>query len=71
MKPWYKSKIIWTNIGAFVGAIVPILGTQLGDIIGNETALQITAVIGLLNAMLQVGLRIFVSTSTSITAGPV
>lgn len=70
MKKWYQSKTVWTNIGAFAAAVVPILGTQLGDIIGIDMALRIAAITALINAVLQIGIRVFV-TSEPITRGSV
>lgn len=64
-KPWYRSATIWTNIGVFAASVVPLLSTQLGDIIGVDRALQIAAVLGLGNAVLQVGIRVF------LTSGPI
>lgn len=61
-KPWYKSATIWTNIGVFAASVVPLLSTQLGDIIGVDAALRIAAVLGLANAILQVGIRVFLTT---------
>ena len=64
-KVWYKSTTIWTNIGAFSAIVVPIISTQLGDVIGVERALQIAAGAGFLNSILQVGIRVF------LTSGPI
>jgi hypothetical protein len=60
-KPWYKSATIWSNIGVFFASVVPLISTQLGDIIGVDRALQIAAILGLCNAVLQVGIRVFLT----------
>ena len=67
-KPWWKSTTIWVNIGAFLSMLIPIVGTQLGDIIGTERALQVASVIGLINAILGIAIRAFL-TSTAIKPG--
>lgn len=70
MKPWYQSVTIWTNIGAFTAALAPIISTQLGDAIGVDRALQVSAVFGMANMVLQLFIRYFI-TSSGIQRGSV
>ncbi len=68
-KPWYRSATIWTNIALALAMIVPILSAQLGQIVGDDMALRIAAGAGLLNAVVQVIVRVFF-TSTAISGSP-
>ena len=68
-KRWYQSTAIWTNIALALAMIVPILSAQLGQIVGDDMALRIAASAGLLNAVVQVIVRVFF-TSTAIATGP-
>ena len=70
MKPWYQSVTIWTNIGAFAAAAVPLVSSQLGDVIGVDRALQVSTALGLGNALLQLFIRYFL-TSSGIQRGSV
>jgi ActR/RegA family two-component response regulator len=63
MKRWYSSRAIWTNIAMAVAMLVPIASTQLVDVVGVDMALKVGAGLGLLNAVLQVVIRVFVTDS--------
>lgn len=62
-KPWYTSRAVWTNIAMFSAALIPIISSQAGDVIGTTMALQVATVLGLFNAVLQVAIRIFLTDS--------
>ena len=68
-KRWYQSVTVWSNIGVFAASVVPIISTQLGDIIGVERSLQIAAVLGLGNAILQVAIRVFLTNAPITPSG--
>ena len=68
-KRWYQSVTVWSNIGVFTASVVPIISTQLGDIIGVERSLQIAAVLGLGNAILQVAIRVFLTNAPITPSG--
>ena len=65
-KPWYRSATIWTNVALALAMIVPILSAQLGAVVGHDLALRIAAGAGLLNALVQVIVRVFF-TNTALT----
>lgn len=69
-KPWYRSATVWTNVAAFIAAAVPLVVTYTSTILGEETALQISAGLGIANALLQLGVRVFV-TKAPIAGSPV
>ena len=68
-KRWYQSTTIWTNIALALAMIVPILSAQLGQVVGDDMALRIAAGAGMLNAIVQIIVRVFF-TSTAIATGP-
>lgn len=66
MKSWYRSSAIWTNIAVFVAAVVPLLLAYLSGLpISEDTAGVIAATLGVFNAVLQIGIRVFL-TNTGI-----
>ena len=68
-KRWYQSTAIWTNIALVMAMIVPILSAQLGQVVGDDLAIRIAAGAGMLNAIFQIIIRVFF-TSTAIATGP-
>ena len=67
-KPWYKSTTVWSNIGVFVASAVPLVTAYTNTLPwSQDTAAQIAAALGVANALLQLGLRVFV-TRTNLTA---
>ena len=67
---WYKSKTIWSNIAVFTAAVVPVVTSQLGDIVSTDTALLVASILGMVNAVLQIAIRVFM-TGTPIERGQV
>lgn len=60
-KPWYRSATIWSNVALALAMIVPILSAQLGAVVGDDMAFRIAAGAGLINAVVQVIVRVFVT----------
>lgn len=65
-KPWYRSATIWLNIATALAMIVPVLSAQLSVIIGDDMALRVAAGAGLLNTIVGILVRVWL-TNTGIT----